>query len=289
MILTGGFSDKGRHSACEVLIKDLKIPKQVQNLPKALFVSSLVIHDATILLCGGHGNQKKCFQLDGGIWKEHSTLVEKRSFHSAVATQSATFIFGGIDSQTTYEYLSKDSTKWKRGKTEIPGVGFVHGCAIAVNSNQEIWLIGGLEACKRILVFNVNNYTFQVLSSQLIVGAIGRRCAYIPNTNKIMITGGFDNGDFLDSTEILDPEDGSVTKASPMNSRRINHGIGVITINGQNELVVFGGYDGRTRLGSVEFYNTETEKWEYTDITMNEPKESFAFLTVKRGDIICKV
>ena len=74
-----------------------------------------------------------------------------------------------------------------------------------------------------------------------------------------------------------------------MNSRRINHGMGVITINGQNELVAFGGYDGTSRLGSVEFYNTETEKWEYTDITMNEPKESFAFLTVKRGDIICKV
>ena len=288
MILTGGFSDKGRHSACEVLFKDLKIPKQVQNLPKALFVSSLVLHDATILLCGGHGNQKKCFQLDGGIWKEHSTLVEKRSFHSAVPTQSATFIFGGIDSQTTYEYLSKDSTKWKRGSTEIPGEGFAHGCAIAVNSNQEIWMIGGLESRQRILVFNVKTHTFRELPSQLIVGGIGRRCAYIPNTNKIMITGGFD-GEFLDSTEILDTEDGSVTKASPMNSRRINHGIGVITINGQNELVVFGGYDGRTRLGSVEFYNTETEKWEYTDITMNEPKESFAFLTVKRGDIICKV
>ena len=38
---------------------------------------------------------------------------------------------------------------------------------------------------------------------------------FIPNTNKIMITGGYSD-DYLDSTEILDTEGGSVTMASPM-------------------------------------------------------------------------
>ena len=88
---------------------------------------------------------------------------------------------------------------------------------------------------------------------------------FIPSTNKIMITGGYSD-DYLDYTEILDTEDGSVTMiASPMNSKRDGHGMGVVTINGENKLAVFAGYDGRTQLDSVEVYNTETEKWETSD------------------------
>ena len=59
-----------------------------------------------------------------------------------------------------------------------------------------------------------------------------------------MITGGYNDGS-LDSTEVLDTEDGSVTMASPMNSKRDGHGMGVVTINGKDRLAVFGGYDGR--------------------------------------------
>ena len=195
----------------------------------------MVAHNGTILLCGGENNSNKCLQLDHGTWKEHSTLNEKRVWHSAVTTQEATFIFGGGYSDKTYEYLPKDSTKWLMGRTEIPG-GFRSGCAVAVKSEQEIWLIGGWENERRILTFNINDHTFQVLTSQLSVRRRGHRCAFIPNTNKIMITGGYD---MLDSAEILDTEDGSVTMASPMNTKSFLHGMGVVTINGKDRLAVF--------------------------------------------------
>ena len=71
-----------------------------------------------------------------------------------------------------------------------------------------------------------------------------------------MIAGGY----WLDSTEILDTEDGSVTMASPMNSKRLNHGMGVVTINGEERLAVFGGHDGNDELDSVELYNSQTGK-----------------------------
>ena len=120
---------------------------------------------------------------------------------------------------------------------------------------------------------------------QLNFGRKGHTCDFIPNTNKIMITGGIDVG-FLDSTEILDTEDGSVTMmASPMNSKRWQHGMGIVTINGKDKLAVLGGYDGRNKLNSVEIYNTQTEKWEMTDFKLSEPKHSFGFLTIKLGDI----
>ena len=61
----------------------------------------------------------------------------------------------------------------------------------------------------------------------------------------------------LESTEIIDTEHGSISMASPMNSKRWQHGMGVVTINGKDRLAVFGGFDGKTFIDSVELYNTQ--------------------------------
>ena len=264
----------GGSTTVEVLIGDLGT-KQLPNLPDEMEASSVLRHNGTMLFCGGFYN----FQLDHGTWKKHSSLNTTRVNHSAVTTQTATFLFGGNDSRTTYEYLPKDSTTWLIGKTEIPG-GFERGCAIAVKSDQEIWLLGGRWTGKRILSFNVQDHTFQELPSQLNVERVGLRCAFIPNTKKVMITGGFN-----DSTEILDTEDGSVTMANPMNSKRTHHGIGVVTINGGRRLAVFGGYNGRSELDSVEIYN-QAERWETSNMKLKQPKCFFAFISVTLADVI---
>ena len=236
-------------------------------------------------------NQKKCFQLDHGVWKDHSTLNHGRYDHSVVTTQTATFLFGGEHSRETYEYLPKGSTKWLMGKTKIPG-GFDGGSAIEVEPNQEIWLIGGWDTEERILSFNVNDHTFYELPLiwQLRVGRRGHRCALIPHTKKVIITGG--DGDLYHTseyTEIIDTEDGSVTKPSPMNSKRFGHGIGILTIKDEDRLAVFGGCDGVDRLNSVETYNSQTKKWERSDIKLNEAKYNFGFLSVKLTDIISEL
>ena len=283
LIVSGGRT-RTEHftSNVEVIFGDLGT-KQLPNLPKEIIGSSMVLHDGALLLCGGRNNWQKCLQLNHGIWTEHSTLNEERFRHSAVTTQTATFIFGGVDSDSseTYEYLPKGSTTWLMGKTEIPGYGFMGGCAIAVKSDQEIWLIGGYRTEKRILSFNVNDHTFKQLTFQLNVERSGHRCAFIPNTKKVMITcsvgddydfyDDYDDDDYdddddddddvypgLNSTLILDIEDGSVTIASPMNCKRALHGMGVLTIKGEDRLAVFGGFDGRNWLDSVETYNSHT-------------------------------
>ena len=284
IIIAGGYDGSpDGSSSVDILAGDLDM-KQLPNLPHEIGASSMVAHFGTILFCGGSVNEQKSLKLDNGTWKEHSTLNVERAWHSAVTTQTATFIFGGCYSDQTYEYLLKDSTRWLMGKTEIPG-GFMYGCAIAVKSDQEIWLIGGWQNERRILTFNINDHTFQVLPFQLNVGRIHHRCAFIQSTNKIMLTGGYDNG-YLDSTEILDTEGGKVTMVSSMNSKRAGHGIGVVTINGEDRLAVFGGFDERTKLDSVELYNSETEKWETSDLKLSEARPSFSCLTVKLGDII---
>ena len=258
-------------------------------MPEESYFGAMCMNNGSIFLCGLEDDRQNLYQLDNGAWKEHSTFVRNRSTKSIVTTPTAIFTFGGNDTfsdQYSFEYLPKDSTTWVMGKTEIPG-GFTYGIAIAIESGQEIWLIGGdIENKSRILSFNVKNHTFQELPFGLIVGRSHHQCAFIPNTNKIMVTGGFDYDSVkLESTEILNIEDGSVTMASPMNTKRINHGIGVITFNGEDRLAVIGGYDGRNELDSVEVYNTKTDKWENTSIKLNEPCFGLSVFTAKLGDI----
>ena len=64
------------------------------------------------------------------------------------------------------------------------------------------------------------------------------------------------------------------------------YGMGVVTINGEERLAVFGGCNGRTSNGSVELYNIQTGKWETTDIKLKEEKRCFGFLCVKLADVI---
>ena len=259
------------------------------TLPGSINGSTMVMHNGSIL-CRGTYYLRKCFQLCRGLWREHSTLNKARIGHAAITTKVATFIFGGRYSSNNYEYLPKDSQTWIMGKTIIPGEGFQGGCAIAVKSEQEIWLMGGNRNAKRIMTFNVNDHTFQVLPSELNMGRAGSRCAFIPNTNKIMITGGYKLGfGLLDSSELIDTEDGSVTMASPMYTKRSLHGMGVITVNGEDRLAVFGGMSDYTELDSVELYNTQTEEWETTNIKLPTPKSLFGFLSLNLRDVISKL
>merc|ERR1712107_150342 len=83
-----------------------------------------------------------------------------------------------------------------------------------------------------------------------------------------------------------DTEDGSVTMASPMNSKRVDHGLGVVTINSEERLAVFGGSDGNDEINSVELYDTQTGKGETTNIKLKEAKSGFGFISVKLSDVI---
>ena len=102
IIVAGGCGS----SAVDFLTGDLGF-KQLPTLPQNIEYSSMVAHDGTILVCGGENTERKCLQMDHGTWKEHSTLNVERVWHSAVTTQTATFVFGGKISNKTYEYLSK--------------------------------------------------------------------------------------------------------------------------------------------------------------------------------------
>ena len=241
----------------------------------------MFLHNETILLCGGENNLKTCLKLQEGTWTEYNSLKEERRVAAVVSTTKATFIFGGsFDSFDSFEYLEKNTSEWKLGETKVPGLGFQHGCAIAI-SQDEIWLIGGYDTEQRILSFNVNNQSFTELPTTLKQGREELQCAFIPGTRNIMVTGGKYYGNRYDSTEIINVEIGKVIEGPPMNSKRASHGIGVLNIDSQERIVVIGGENGLVRLESVEVYNSQTQKWELTNIELSEAKTQFGFLTIK--------
>ena len=290
MILIAGGWDGNMLASVEVISDDSRDNIHLPNLPKSIQWSpSMVNHNGTILLCGGGKNLQTCLQMEENGWNHHSNLNKERSYTSAVATNTATFIFGGYHSKDTFEYLEQgSSSNWKEGNERIPGIGFKEGCAVAISS-EEIWLIGGHKTESRILSFNTRNHKFKEVNTiQLKEGRYGHTCIQIPGTTKIMVSGGGDSSrNLLDSAEIIDFESKSVTNTGKMNFKRAYHGIGILTLDGEDQVAIFGGYDENyDEHDSVEVYDQETQKWTtLTDIKLTQAKAGFGFLTFKQDDL----
>jgi len=289
ILIAGGHdNDFNKLASVEVISNDARNNIQLPDLPKTISMSSSIVnHNGAILLCGGKNNLQTCLKMEENGWNHHSYLNKERRYASAVATNTATFIFGGDESGTTYEYLEQgSSSNWQLGNEEIPD-GFYGGCAIAI-SDEEIWLIGGIDTYSRILSFNTRNHEFtEVNTIQLKEGRFRHACIQIPGTTKIMVSGGVDSSfSVFDSAEIIDFDTKSVTNTGKMNFKRAYHGIGILTLDGEDQVVIFGGYDGNSYLDSVEVYDQETKKWTtLTDKKLSQARSDFGFLTIKRVDI----
>ena len=131
------------------------------------------------------------------------------------------------------------------------------------------------------LSFDVNSHNFRELPFKLIKKRHNFGSAFIPGTSKIIVTGGISELEHERSCEIIDTENGTVTMASPMNCQRCSHGMGIMKVNGEERLAVFGGFGGGSDFRSIELYNTKTQKWDFcTDVTMNIPRAYFGFVNI---------
>ena len=255
--------------------------KKLAELPKRISKSpSLFRNGDNLLLCGGYNNENKCLMHDNDSWKEHSTLTQNRSYASAVTTADGTFIFGGEiyyqRIEYTFEFLPRNSKVWQKGRNKIPN-GLTTGCAVEVPNKQEILLIGGSGG---ILKFHIETQTFEEMDVSLLQERYAHTCARLPNTNLIVITGGFDS-DFneQDTSEIFNMQDNTITLGNPMNTKRYSHGIAVITIDNEDRLAVFGGYGDRY-LDSVETLNPRTRKWEVSDLELEDSNRAFGYISL---------
>ena len=218
--------------------------------------------------------------------KKHRDLILQRGSVKHIKTKDTLFHFRNMWVHVMY----KQDSDMELRTIDIPGEYNFGFFVIADRSGQKIYLIGGQGTPSRILKFNVENKTFEELPSKLIVPRRGgHMCGLIPNTNKIMITGG--KYDSSRSTEIFDTENESVTLAGEMKFSRRYHGIGVLTINDKDRLAVFGGVDDLFRclredlLRSVELYDAQNDIWEISNIKMQKVRNGLGFQSFKHGEI----
>lgn len=249
----------------------------------------MFLHNETLVICETDYT-KKCLRLEGGSWTEYNSLNDARDSASSVSTSTTNFIFGGYQRHDyTFEYLEQNSNDWMLGTTNLPYI-FYKGCAVAISQN-EIWLIGGSidggEPINNILSFNVSSQTFSNLSIQLLddKGRYSHKCTKIPGTQSIIVTGGDNGKEKIDTTEIIDIENMSVIKSGSMHFIRADHGIGILNIDNHDRVVVFGGSKDEygNNLKSVEVFNTQSEKWEISNIELSEARSEFGFLTIKNN------
>ena len=285
---------------------------ELPNLPNNLLLSQTFVHNGTIMLAGccsrpvGHYQNEplqvmyECLSLTGRIWCHHSYTNYTRHTAAHACTKSGTFFFGGYHSPETFEYLSKNSKDWVVSDNKIPE-GFQSGYAVVI-SHEEIWLIGGSlsdesQKTNRILSFDTINHTFKTVDFRLIDARAEHCCAFIPGTTKIIVTGGRGDWDVpVESSEIIDVRNKTVISGPKMNNFRANHGIGILKIENQNRVIVFGGSmkyecpndpcDPEVPQDTVEVYIPEQQIWEPANFKLIKPRYCFGFSTINRNDFL---
>ena len=287
ILVTGGKGNDGCQTSgrVEILSNEVSLTnKTFEETPKHNNAFPLlIVHDGILLLCGGYSNQHRCLKYENG-WKEHSILNQHRTFSSAVTTANGTFIFGGGPGciGQSFEFLPKKSNMWELGSTNIP-VEFDGGCAVLVPEMNAILLIGGWQTEKRVLTLEIGTRDFKAMNVTLLNQRKNQECARLPDTNVIVITGGgVDDDNVLDTTEVFNLEDNTITLGSPMNTKRWKHGMAVITVDDEDRLAIFGGRDENgDYLDSVEILNPRSRKWEVkSDLKLKEPKEEFGYISL---------
>ena len=292
LVAGGDASNSGDRYSSEIIAENDSDRMKLPNLPKGTQTSrpSILKHNNTILYC----NYKTCLQLKlghltGTVWGHHSSLNKSRNYPSGVSTNNASFLFGAWSSGAdSYEYMEFGSDVWKNGQTSLP-TSFYHTCVVAV-SNEQILLIGGYTSQNsydnRTWSFNTLTHTFTQLSLELNTGRQYHACIRIPNTEKILVTGGHDGygysgSYYLNSTEIIDLATQSVTYIGSMNYVRYEHGMGIMTIGNEDKVITFGGRNNSGYLlDSIEVYQEDTQTWELLGNKLSTPKREFGYLSI---------
>ena len=256
----------------------------IPSLPKALgdFPSLFLTSENNILLCGGTRNEYECLEMKVNNWIHHSDLIEKRGKATSVTMAKGTFIFGGVHSRNTWEWLPSGNSTWVQGGN-IPDPGFSSGCGVPISTN-EILLIGGgdltdFSQTDRILKFNVETNEWTEMDEKLYPPNHGHSCLLFKN-NIIVSGGGL--GTIIDSTLIMNKDSLTVSKTSNMNEKRREHGLVVAHYNNQTTVLAIGGMsNGWKETASVEKWDPESEAWSLADdLTLSEAKYGFGALSV---------
>ena len=295
VIVTGGVSPDGSVSKVEILGNSIS-DSNIQNLFAA--DHSMLLHDKDILLCGGYSLLKQCLKLEGSRWIFHSKMNKERSSSTGISMPSASYVISGYYYLNSFEILEQSTTNWVEGSSEMPQIEPItpNSCSIRISDHEFLVIGGGASPYDKILKFDTRNNSWNVSSLTLPQERFDNTCFLYQN--KVIIVGGYvistEHGtQTTNRTDIIDlnGEEMNIRKGGSLNIARVDHGMGVITIDNSSVLIVFGGttntYDGEI-LSSVEVWDPVDESWTIsTTLNITEPRYSLGFVTVP-NELLCK-
>lgn len=241
-------------------------------------------------LFGGSKWENRCtyeyLPKTSNIWQDGKTHIpqgfgiDEIGYTTAVPVKpnEIWFINGGNVDEGSDGYQKMHKTKCLRCK------GFTLGCC-----RSDEYRVCEKKSVNKgsVYFFNPETHTFTLLPIKLSSKRSGHRCALIPGSNKLIVTGGLMDGMAKTDTEIINIDNFTVTSGTPLNIERAYHGIGIIIIDNKVRLAVFGGCDENDeKLDSVEIYSAVNDKWEMTNIKLNQKRDSFGFLSLSNSELL---
>ncbi len=215
-----GYTNDGATNNVEMI--DLSMSsstcQDLPNLPKATYGSfgGLILQDYP-LICGGHnGQEKKCFSYKGASWQESAPLKTGRIYSSSslspfLQNPHSLLVVGGGGDVNTLEHFSVND--WRMDLPKLP-VTIQYGCMIKINSTT-VMVIGGNQN-KQIsdkTFFLTKNRSVWIDGPKLLIPRRVLVCGMIQSDKAssrftAIVVGGFDGGNVLATSEILNEETG---------------------------------------------------------------------------------
>ena len=294
LLITGGFNS-GRLSSTEIYpaVSGCSPPA----LPEGRNAHSTFATTGAspkLVICGGNngGWTASCLVMTKQGFSEAmiGQLPQKRGYHAAVSVENiGTYLIGGSlpGNARTTDFLQDGSTQWRAGPATP--VIMSSPCVVKI-SNQSFLIIHGTDI--REYEVDITDPTsssgWQSATKwpQLQTSRTDNPgCSKIDN--HIVISGGRSSSSgFLQSTEVLDLTTNSLVYAGDLNSPRIFFHMAIITRDGQQLILAFGGYTGSSTLNSVEQFNPSNNSWTLVPTSMEEARRAFGAIVVPR-ELVC--
>ena len=226
-------------------------------------------------------NDAECYKFINGEWKPQNPPKDRLyPKFDGYSMQNGSYLISpnSCSGLITTTFLPNGQEEWKTG----PEFKFSSGDMVHFIQSSKTNIIGtgGTEFPSRIFKFNVETKEVTEIG-KLQVGRWMHTSAIF--NGKLIVTGGFNykTTGLIRSTDIIDLESGISRLGGNLNVHRCHSGMGVITLNGKQKLIVFGGELDVMAIDSIEEWDEETETWKISDLKLGIGRHSFRTCTLQ--------
>jgi hypothetical protein len=276
---------------CHPSVRDAKYP--IDHVQGA---SGGLLNNNTALICGGYQYSTSkvlddCFAINGTAVEAKLKLTQPRSYAASVVINGNNlWMTGGrlgSGPTKTTELVSLTGT---RPGPDLPLEVYYH-CLVSLNDTT-VLLIGGNDGTrsKATFYFNSDSETWTPGPS-LITGRSAHSCALFKSplhghTDTVIVTGGYNNGDFLKSTEWLQLDSTNSWTSGP-DLPKPTDGAAIVTTPDGSGVVLIGGYNTLTDLLELKCSSSSCT-WSLMEPTLTADRYGSVSMLVPDSFAVCE-